>query len=61
MIDHLSQTPWHMPVIPTTQELEVGGLRFQANLGKVSMRPYMKNKLKPKDLGHGSNSRALAL
>jgi hypothetical protein len=32
-----------MPVIPATQEVEVGRLWFKANLGKVSVRPYLKN------------------
>jgi hypothetical protein len=30
---------WHMPVIPDTQEAEVGGSPFKANPGKVSMSP----------------------
>jgi hypothetical protein len=40
-----------MPVIPATWEVEVGGSQFKANQGKVSWRPYLKNKLKAKELG----------
>jgi hypothetical protein len=39
-----------IPVVPATQEAEVGGSRFEVNLGKVSMRLYLKNKLKAKRL-----------
>jgi hypothetical protein len=40
-----------MPVIPTAQEAEIGGSQFMASLGKVTVRPYLKNKLKTKSLG----------
>jgi hypothetical protein len=39
-----------MPVIPATQEVEVGGLRLKACPGK-SARHYLKYKLKQKGLG----------
>jgi hypothetical protein len=35
-----------MPVVPATWEVEVGGSCFQDNLGKVSLRLYLKIKLK---------------
>jgi hypothetical protein len=38
-------------VIPATWEAEEGESRFKAILGKVSMRPYLKNKLNTKALG----------
>jgi hypothetical protein len=49
---------WHTPIIPTTQEVEVGGSRSQ---GK-RMRAYLENKLNAKGLGEevGSSGRALA-
>jgi hypothetical protein len=36
-----------MSIIPATQEVEVGGVWFQAGPGKI-MRSYLKNKLKSK-------------
>jgi hypothetical protein len=36
---------WYMPVIPATQEAEVGRAWLEVGLGKI-VRPYMKNKLK---------------
>jgi hypothetical protein len=36
----------HISVIPAVQEVEVGGLWFPASPGKVSLRPYLKTKLK---------------
>jgi hypothetical protein len=40
------------PVIPATRKAKVGGLRFEARLGKINGRPYLKNKLqKAKGLG----------
>jgi hypothetical protein len=45
------QVWWYIPVIPATQEAEVGRSPFEAILGKVSMRPYLKNKLKQKRAG----------
>jgi hypothetical protein len=41
---------WCTSVVPATQEVEVGGLWSEATLGKRT-RPYMKNKLKTKELG----------
>jgi hypothetical protein len=38
------------PVIPATWREEVGGSPSEAFLGKC-VRPYLKNKLKPKGLG----------
>jgi hypothetical protein len=40
---------WFIPVIPTTQEVKIGGSQFKASLGK-STRPYQK-KNKAKVLG----------
>jgi hypothetical protein len=37
---------WHMPICPTTQEVEIGDLLFNASLGKFRVIPYLKNKLK---------------
>jgi hypothetical protein len=39
-----------MPVIPATEEVEVGGSWSKAILGKKSRRLYLKNKLKAKEL-----------
>jgi hypothetical protein len=50
---------WYTPLIPATQEAETGGSWFEASLAKVSMRPYLKNKLKAKDWRCGSNGRVL--
>jgi hypothetical protein len=56
-------------VLPATPEAKVGGLRFKASLGKISVRSYPKNKQtnkkkpqtkKQKDWRCGSSSRALA-
>jgi hypothetical protein len=50
-------SPWD----PCCYEAEVGGLRSEARLGK-SMRPYLKNTLKPKRVrGCSLRGRALAL
>jgi hypothetical protein len=38
---------WLTPTIPASQETEVGRLPSKADLG----RPYLKNKLKQKELG----------
>jgi hypothetical protein len=46
-------------IIPVAQEVEVGRLKFEASLGKVNGRLYLKNKLKEKGLGCGSNGRVL--
>jgi hypothetical protein len=43
-----------MPEIPSTQEEEVGGSLSEAGPSKVSVIPYLKNKLKAKDQGHSS-------
>jgi hypothetical protein len=41
-----------MPVVPASREAAVGGLQFEASLGKkLSVRPYLKNKLKSKRAG----------
>jgi hypothetical protein len=32
-----------MPIIPGTQELDIGGSRFQASLDKKLVRLYLKN------------------
>jgi hypothetical protein len=46
-----------MPVMPATQEAEVGGSWSKANQAK-SMRPYLKNKLEnTKSLVCGSSDR----
>jgi hypothetical protein len=34
-----------MPIIPATREIEMGGLKSEADLGK-NARPSLKNKLK---------------
>jgi hypothetical protein len=44
-------TWWYTPVIPATQVGEVGVSWFETNLGKGRARPYLKNKLKAKELG----------
>jgi hypothetical protein len=33
-----------MPVIPATEEVELGGSLFKAMIGKKLVRPYLKNK-----------------
>jgi hypothetical protein len=38
-------------IIPTTQEVEIGGSQYNLDPDK-SRRPYMKDKLKAKGLGH---------
>jgi hypothetical protein len=40
-----------MPAVSVTQGAEKGGSRFEASQGKVSARPFLKNKLKLKGLG----------
>jgi hypothetical protein len=46
---------------PSYSGVVVGGLQFEASLGKVSMRPYLKNKnKKQKDWEHNSSDRALS-
>jgi hypothetical protein len=46
-----------MPAIPATQEAEIRGFQFEVSPGKVSMkRPYLKNTLKTKGLGHVNSS-----
>jgi hypothetical protein len=39
-----------MAVIQATQEVEVGGLQFEASLGKVTLRSYLKKQTKSKEL-----------
>jgi hypothetical protein len=39
-----------MPVVPAAWEVVVRGSCSKASSGKVSMRPYLKNKLKAKGL-----------
>jgi hypothetical protein len=41
-----SRLRWDTVAILDTGEAEVGGLKFEASPGKVSMRSYLKNKLK---------------
>jgi hypothetical protein len=36
-------------MVPAGQEEEAGGWSFQANMGKGSVKPYLKNKQKQKD------------
>jgi hypothetical protein len=48
-----SQVWWYTLVIPATWEAEVGEWRAMTSPDH-SMRPYLKNKLKAKGLGHGS-------
>jgi hypothetical protein len=50
---------WSKPIIPAAWEVEVGGSLFEASLGKISMRLYLKNKLNTKDRGLGLRSRML--
>jgi hypothetical protein len=40
------------PVVPATQEVEVGGSWSKATEAINSLRPYWKTNQKPKDLGH---------
>jgi hypothetical protein len=50
-----SQDVWRMPVVPATQEENVGGLQSKAGLRKVS-KTLLKNKLKmQKGWRHGSH------
>jgi hypothetical protein len=48
-----------MPVIPATQEAEVGGSRCEANPGKVMeiLSQKQNTKKTQKSCGHGSSSR----
>jgi hypothetical protein len=39
---------WFTFIIPATKVMKVGESWFQAILGKASMIPYLKNKLKAK-------------
>jgi hypothetical protein len=39
---------WYLPMIPATQKAVVRGSQFEASLGKVSVIPYLTNKLKTK-------------
>jgi hypothetical protein len=38
-------------------EAETGGSQLESNLGKVSKRPYQKNKQSKKTGGHASSAR----
>jgi hypothetical protein len=49
-----SQAWWYLLVIPASWEVATEGLRFEAILGKVSMSPYLKNKLKKNKKGLGA-------
>jgi hypothetical protein len=42
---------WYTLEIPATWKEDIGGLQFEARPGK-SMRPYLKNKLNKKGIGH---------
>jgi hypothetical protein len=55
--DLRGQPWWYMPVIPATQEVEVGGSQSKCGSGK-SMKHYLKHKLTAKGLEHGSSDRA---
>jgi hypothetical protein len=35
-----------MPIVPDTQEAEIGGSRSEANPSKISWRPYPQNQAK---------------
>jgi hypothetical protein len=37
---------WCTTINPATPDVEVGGSWLEVTLGKVSMRPYLKSKLK---------------
>jgi hypothetical protein len=41
----VSQVPWLTPVIPATQETEIGGSGFEADSDKKLAKPCLKNKL----------------
>jgi hypothetical protein len=43
---------WFTLIILATQEIEVGGLWFKTSLGKISVRLYLKNKLKTKEANY---------
>jgi hypothetical protein len=47
-----------MPVIPATQEAKIGGLRFQASLGK---KQFTSPHLNGKKAGYGSDPIILAM
>jgi hypothetical protein len=47
----LGQAWWYTPVIPVTWEAEVGRSRFKGTPRKVSLKSYLKNKLKGKRTG----------
>jgi hypothetical protein len=37
-----SWAPWCLPAVPTTLEVEIGGLHFKVILSKKLARPYIK-------------------
>jgi hypothetical protein len=43
-ISKTSQAWCLTPIIPVTWEAKVEGSKFKANLGKITTRPYLKNK-----------------
>jgi hypothetical protein len=45
-----SQASWFMPVIPATKEAEVEENHGSRSMLGKSMKPHLKNKLKPKEL-----------
>jgi hypothetical protein len=50
---------WYVAIIPATQ-VEVGLSWFEAGLGRVSLRPYLENKVKAKRLETWLNGRESA-
>jgi hypothetical protein len=40
-----------MPVVPATQEDELGGFCFEVTPGRVGMRPYLRRQTKSKRTG----------
>jgi hypothetical protein len=37
----MSWTPWFTPIIPATWEQKLGESQFEANLGKMLVRPHL--------------------
>jgi hypothetical protein len=51
---------WCTLIISATQAAKVGGLRLEVNPCNITLRPYLKNELKAKELGYGLSGRAFA-